>query len=173
VAAEAEESHGLDKMLDDVCIPPDGRRRPDQAADGMSLGSSSDLAVPLVDGVGGDADDLGEIADREVEDAPEPDDAEALLWRVVGSIAVGDLVPARPEEADQLLVGGEACLQLLDGGLGDAQRIGLGPEVDEPVAEEQAQECVGVEQGLAGQVEEALAPARSDEEAIAEGFVKE
>jgi hypothetical protein len=57
-----------------------------------------------------------------MEDASDPDDAEALLRGVVGSSTIGDLVPAGTEEIHDLLKGGEARGELFDGG-GDVPRL--------------------------------------------------
>jgi hypothetical protein len=98
IAAEADAGQELNRAAHDIREARDGRRGLDGRAD--ELGCRVGVMLPVVDGLGADTEDAGELVGGPAEEASDLEDLEALLWCIEGPPALGQLVEASGEDVD-------------------------------------------------------------------------
>ena len=77
-------------MLHDVGIAPQGWIWLDGLSDGPGvIVGTVHLALPPLDGAGGDSEELGRLVGGEAQEAFDPQDTESRKGRVVGTLPVG------------------------------------------------------------------------------------
>ena len=150
-------------MTDDIGEAADRGIRLEEGADGLAFGFGPSLALPAEDRTGGYPEDASGLHGGEGEKRPEPEDAESGLGGVVGSLALGELVPAGAEDIERLAQERGVEDLLLD--LGEAVERGVLAiaVLPQPSGESEPEEVGGLHEGSQGQGVEVASPHRGAE----------
>jgi len=161
LAADAEAEHGLNEVSADLSEPDDRWCGRDRGPCRSGLGVSPPL--PVRDRVRTDPEGLGCGLRVPAKEALDLEDPETLGWRVVGPVAVGDLVEAGAQEVDYVegQLGGE--FRFLEASQGSRERILEAAEVSKQTTRGKAEEMRGAQgrpmgQPLRGPVDFATQP---------------
>jgi hypothetical protein len=155
VAGEAGQSQTLHRVADEIAVAPDGRNRLQERADGGPMRLAKSLLLPAVDGARRDAKPACDLEGGKGEDRLEAQDAVAGLGRVVGPLAVGDLVPAGAEDVERLLEDSDVEDVLVELGEAVEDRVAAVAVLAKPLGEGEAEEVRGFDEGLEGERVEA------------------